>query len=666
MAIGLVCYAGYAWTAMVRLGLLDRPSETALGLVGLAALLALGLTSPVATSAVMLVLVPFVGNHPGGRLVELINLPLAAGAAGLALQARARREPVPLSAIWIAAALYAISAVVSLVPALPGVWVRVAQLDAWPTIIADALTAPEDNPLYSVASAVGVTLCVTWASAFAWRRPAGLEYFVRALLYVFFIVVGLGILNHFGAVSLVQSYMLRIDPRRPDVNGFQSVFWNPGWFAWYFVMLFGLGLGCLWSVRGREKWVVGSLLAIAYAFFFLNPQRGGLLALHLCMAVAGLIALRNSTDIRLARRLMIATVVLTMCVVGGAYAFDLIPRGLQSSIFRLVAQPEEATVSNSIRVRLWTAAFQMWQGAPVFGIGEGAFGWRYGEFVSPESALYSSLHGDAHSTWMQILSTRGSFGFLAFIALMLAVGRALVASRRRGAATTAPVGLTIGLALSFIAFLVYSVVQGMFYIQGIQILFWFLVSVAAMSHPTGSIPLRRWHIAAAVLVLAGALVVEGSAARPLFAEAASRIERQPRGFYPAERSGNLDKSWRWTTGKEGTLCVQPLRPHASITLAAGDPRTVAYPRTVTLKINDTLVRELRVPDGAAVTTVVPMPVWDPGTATPETFGECTGQPNEVRLTVRVDATWNPLAEGIAPEPRTLGVQVFEPVWDVQE
>jgi hypothetical protein len=159
-AVSLACYAAYAWTALVRLGLLDRHSETAIGLVGVAALLALGLVSPVATSAVMLVLVPFVGNHPGGRLVELINLPLAASAAGLALQARRLRMPPPRTAIWIAAGLYAASAIVSLVPALPGIWVRTAQLNAWPTTIVDALTAPEDNPLYSVASAVGVTLCV--------------------------------------------------------------------------------------------------------------------------------------------------------------------------------------------------------------------------------------------------------------------------------------------------------------------------------------------------------------------------------------------------------------------------------------------------------------------------------------------------------------------------
>jgi hypothetical protein len=339
---------------------------------------------------------------------------------------------------------------------------------------------------------------------------------------------------------------------------------------------------------------------------------------------------------------------------------------LQSSIFRLVAQPEETTVSNSIRVRLWTAALLMWQRAPVFGVGEGAFGWRYAEHVPPDSDLYTSLHGDAHSTWMQILATRGSFGFLAFTALVIAVAIALAKRRHGDDAATPPAGLTIGLALSFIAFLVYSSVQGMFYIQGIQILFWFLVSLAAVYHPTRDIAFRRWQAGTVAAVLAIALILEGGATRPLFGEARRRIERQPRGFYPPEQSGQLERGWRWTTGKEGTLCLQPRLARAAITVSAGDPRPIHYPRTVTLKVNDTVVRQFRVPDGAAVTTVVPMPVWDPGTAMPRDFGDCIGQANEVRLTVQVDATWNPLAEGLGAEPRTLGVQVFEPVWQVPE
>jgi hypothetical protein len=39
-----------------------------------------------------------------------------------------------------------------------------------------------------------------------------------------------------------------------------------------------------------------------------------------------------------------------------------------------------------------------------------------------------------------------------------------------------------------------------------------------------------------------------------------------------------------------------------------------------------------------------------------------GQKNELNLTVKVDSMWSPLAEGLGGDPRTLGVQVFEPTW----
>lgn len=656
-SVGLVCYVAYAWTAMVRLGLLDRTAETVAGTAALAAVFAGGIVRPVATAVLMLLLVPFFGNHPGGRLMELINLPLAASAVGLALGARAHRISPRVGSLWIAAAVYVASAIVAIVPAIPGMWVRAAQLNSWPIALAEGLTAPEDNPLYSLSSVVGVTLAAVWAIAFVWRAPAWYRDIVRALIYMFFVIVGLGILDYLGLVSLAQSYMLVIDPRKPDVNGFQSVFWNPGWFAWYFVMLFGLALGYLWTARGRERWVIAALLAVAYAFSFVNPQRGGLLAVHICLVIAGMIALRHSRSTRLALGGAVAAAVVIVAVVAAAYSFDFIPRGLQSSIFRLVEQPEETAVSNSIRVRLWTVALMMWRDAPVFGIGEGSFGWRFTEYAPPDSDLYTTVHGDAHSTWMQILATRGTVGLIALLALAWTIVGTLSGSANRETDR----GLRIGLSLSLTAFLVYSLVQGMFYLQSIQILFWFLVGVAALSRPARHLTVRIPHAAAAAVLLI-AFVFQGFSARTLFAEAGRRIERQPRGFYAPEHGAAGERSWRWSAGREGTLCLQPRMAHASIVLSAGDPRADHYPRAVTLRVGHGVVRRVTLHDGAAATVVLPMSTWDPGAAAPQAFGECTGQKNELNLTVEVDSTWSPLADGLGGDPRTLGVQVFEPVW----
>lgn len=655
--LSIACYAAYAWTALVRLGLLDQPRQTAVGVVGLIGLFAIGIASPAAIATVALLLVPFVGNHPGGRLVELINLPLAASAAGLVIGAMRRRLEPPRGLLWLAAGLYVCSALVAIVPTIPAMWMRAAQLNSWPTALADALSAPEDHPLYSLSSALGVTLAVAWAAALAWFRPPSLRMIVRFLIYLFFIVVALGVLDYFGVISLVRSYMLRIDPRKPDVNGLQSLFWNPGWFAWYFVTLFALALGFLWSARSPERMVVGVLLAIAYAFSFVNPQRGGLLAIHVCLCAAGWLALRRSANWRpaIGRAAAIAIVV---TAVAGAYAFGLIPRTLDSSVFRLLENPADAMLSNSVRIRLWNAALEMWRAAPLFGIGEGAFAWRFDEYVPSDSPVYSTLHGDAHSTWLQILATRGAFGMLAFAALTWAVGRALVRALKNGPADR---GLVIGVSLSLLGFLVYSFVQGMFYIQGIQILFWFLISAAALSSRVASPPIPKWAGPATLVVVVAALAVQGVASAPLFAEASRLIASTPRGFYPTEQSED-GRSWRWSAGGEALLCLQPVRPRASLVLSAGDPRPVSYPRTVTLEINDAVVDRVRLENSKPVTALITMPTWDPHATPARAFGDCTGQPHEVKLTVRVDGTWNPMAEGLAPDPRTLGVQIFEPVW----
>ena len=662
-SISVACYAAYAWTALMRLDLLDHRAEMLAGLVVFGALLVAAVLQPLTSAALVLLLVPFFGNHPGGRLMELINLPLAASAAGLAIEARRLRKPVPQGAIWVASVLYLATVVVAIVPALPGMWVRAAALNSWPVTLADGLTAAADTPLYSLSSTVGTALCVLWALAFMWRAPANGRHIVRLLLYVFVVVVGLGILDYLGVISLVHSYMLRIDPRKPDVNGFQAVFWNPGWFAWYFVMLFGLGVGYVWTAPAKERLVWGVMLAVAYAFFFANPQRGGLIALHVSLAVAGLVALKRSAGSRVARNVGVAAAVATAAVVATAYTFEFIPRSLESSLFRLLERPEEATLSNSIRLRLWAVTMRMWQDAPMFGIGEGSFGWRFTEYAPPDSALYTTVHADAHSTWMQILATRGAMGVIAFGMLIWVVVRALTTRR----APSSDYGVTLGVALSLVAFLVYSTVQGMFYLQGIQVLFWFLVCLAAAGDPAARAAAaargggsRRWPLIAAAAAVA--LVIQGFTARPAFARASEQIARQPRGFYPVERGAQADRSWRWSAGKQGTLCLQPRSSRAVVLLAAGDPRPDTYPRTVTLRIGDEIIQRIPLANGAIVSSDVTLTSWRAAAAAPA-FGECTGQPNEVRLTVEVDRTWNPLADGVAGDPRTLGVQLFEPVWE---
>ena len=505
---------------------------------------------------------------------------------------------------------------------------------------------------------------MSWAAALAWCAPDPAFYrrLVRALIIVFVLVVAVGILGYYGAVN-IPAYQLQIDPRKPDVSGFQSIFWNPGWFAWYFVMLFGLALGCLWSAGPRERVIIGALLAVGYAFFFLNPQRGGLVALHVCLALAAWLFLRSSPH-RLARRAVpIAAAALLVAIVA-AYTFELIPRNLGSSLFRLFTSPDEALTSNSVRLRLWTIALEMWRDAPIFGVGEGSFGWRFESYAPIGSPLHTVVHGDAHSTWFQILATRGLAGILAFAGLLWTVARAL---RAASAASAPDRGLVIGCGLSLAAFLVYSTVQGMFYLQSIQILFWFIVAAIAVATPPARVEVaRRWRAAAVAAGVAIAIVVQTLTTQPLYARASRTIERQPKGFYPVEGPDPAEPSrWRWSAGPEATLCLQPTAPRVQLRLTTGDPRPEEYPRTITVEVNDTVVDTFTVSGPEPVTREIPLPWSSAGAPRPAAFGECTGRRDDIRLTVAVDETWSPLADALGTDPRTFGVRVFEPVYPPQ-
>jgi hypothetical protein len=664
LAAGLVLwsalwYLAYGWTTATTLDAVHRPSRLAVLVATLAALWVAALLRPLGTSLLLLACLPLFGNHPGGRLMEVVNLPLAAAGAGLALQAWRRRQPTPSGWIWLAAAVYVASAATAFVASLPGVMVRAAALNDWPTALRAALTASEDDPLYALSSLVGLTLCAGWSAALAWRAP-GEEWFlkaVRVLMAAFFVVVGIGILDYHGVLNVTRLYQLRVDPRPSEELGFQSVFWNPGWFAWYFVMVFALALGFLWSARPRERRLVAGLLAVSAVYFLGNPQRAGFLVIVFCTALAAAVHVLTSPKRRTAGRTVAIVFAVVLVAVLGAYELEYIPHTGSSSLFRLLAAPRPVQLSDSIRAKLWAVAVRMWRDAPLFGLGEGSFAWQFGEYARPRSGLFTKVHGDAHNTWLQILATRGAFGVVAFGALLWALARQL---RERGGGWPSRRGLVIGLGLALAGFTVYSTVQGMFYLQCLQILFWFLVAAtAAKQAGEQDAPRRRWAAPALAAALGLALAAQTVLTIPAFAEARARTLRQPRGFYPVEGDGTGRTPWRWSV-REGTLCLERGHARVRVRVRAADPRPLAYPRTVTLGIDGTVVDTVRVPRPSEFTRVLPLPPSRPSGAAPRKFGECSGRDGDVRLTVTVDRTWSPLSAGVGLDPRTLGVVVFEP------
>jgi O-antigen ligase len=645
ISTGLLGLGAFLLTVVVRLDLTSGPGWP---LVALALLALCLVAAPLRTSHAIFLALPLFGNHPGGSLMELLNVPLAGSIVGLSIRAwRLRRDP-PGGLLWVAAGLLLSSSLVSLVPALPGVLVNAAQVDDFPATVVQALTAAETVPLYSIGSLVQLVLAVAWAYSLCWAG-ADRAFAHDALRYTglgLFAVMLLGALDFHRVIALREA-LERIDPQIDFLDRFQSVFWNPGWFAWYFAIAFGLTLGLLWLESGRLRLGVGAGLAFSYLYVLTNSQRGGFLAVHAVILVALVYATRG---LRPRQKALLAGAAAVALALGLAFvaAQGEAEHWLQG-LHRLVTPQKDINRRN-----LWIAAIEMWRTAPLFGLGEGTFGWRYRDFIPVGSRLDIGAWGDAHNTWLQILASRGLFGLGAYVALLIALARRLIAAARVPEPSR---GLGMGLGLGLLAFLIYSCVQWMFYLQSIQVLIWGIVALAAIVRPDAAGAVApstrpRWLVPALAVVALGG---EVASTAPQFREAADRIARQPRGFYGLARAGSMRFSSR-----KGTLCLYPSAPVMTIEVGTIDPRAATRPVTVTLSVNGRLVDRFELRRGGLIRSVfLPEALGYRPPEEPIPFGECRPDRASVPLTVEVSRLWSPSLRG-SSDGRLLGAAVFKP------
>jgi hypothetical protein len=559
IAFPAVCLLACGWALHVQAGGFAGRSGFMLAAALIITCAAI-ISRPLWGSCLVLFLIPFFGNHPGGRLMEAFNIPLAAATIGLAIDAARRRLPPPAGAIWLAAAAVLASAVLALIPIVPTIMLRAADLQGWPEVLFVTVTATETEPLYSVWSLAALTLSVFWAAALAWAAPgtAFAKSALRAVGISLLVVVGLGVADFHGLIDLSARYNALIDEPSYTPSRFQSVFWNSGWFSWYFAMAFGLSVGLLAVERGWPRRLLAGGLAIAYAYSLTNPQRGGFLALH--ASLAGLLAFTGRS---LPRKVVLAAAgAAAVLALSGVLAvsgrmpgpwFDAVKRLNPRASPSIEGHPG----SYLIRYNLYRVAYRMWRDAPVFGLGESSFAWRYGEYVPVGSAMDTGAAGDAHSTWFQLLATRGLAGVAAFVVLLAVVARMLAAALRGGGREAR--AIAIGLAVSLAAFFIYSFVQAMFYLQPIQVFFWALVALTAIVAPRETVAPRlstnRRRILVAVLIGATAMQVWSS--RPLIARWFAATPRPSQAAFVMMRALAVPMPerdfgfWEWQTGPDG-------------------------------------------------------------------------------------------------------------------
>jgi len=649
VAAAALLLAAYLWTAYDRVGLGDAGLR-GLGLLTLAGAL---VRWPFAASCLVLFAVPFFGNHPGGRYVELLNLPVAAASLGLTIEAWRRRRPLPAGWIWLASLAVLASAALALAPTLPAALVRAAQVNAASLVLVQTLVAAEGDPLYSLGAFLQLVLCVLWAVSLRWAG-ADMVFARRAIRAVFagvVVVIALGALRFHELIDLRGRWFDVVDPNLFFDDPMQSVFWNPGWLAGYFALAFGLSLGLVWLERPPWRWVVATLLAVSWGYFLLSRQRIGIAA---AVAVVLLFAWLSTASLDRRRRLLAlgaaVGLLLVAVMVSAAFATEIWRPGAS----RLLA---EAPL-DEFRSRLWRSALLMWREAPVFGIGEAAFCWRFRDFVAAGSALDVPFSGDAHNTWLQAASTRGLLGLAALAGLALAL---VVALRRvlAGSVPGAPRGLGIGLASALLGAFVYSVAQGLFYIQGLQILFWGIVALVSLGE--GDEPARRmwrppWGRTATVIGLALLLVGRAASAWPAWTGLKGELARQPRGFYPAGRLG--DAVGRWSS-RHGVLCLYPRTSLVRLGVDPGQRPPRLFPVAVSLRVGHRLVDRFELDKPGRIERVVLVPEAEGvhPLKTPVPFGDCSAEAPTLRLEVEVSNVWTRLMAKGLQDYRHLGVAI---------
>ena len=234
---------------------------------------------------------------------------------------------------------------------------------------------------------------------------------------------------------------------------------DPNLFAGYLVLLVPLALGA--GIAMRWRWgplLSGLAMLLLGAALVATLSRGGWLGF-----VAGIATMVIMLPGR--RRVVLG-------VAGGVLAVMLI--GLAGPVAARLGTGAGASPFQTFidRIPIWQAAWTMFSGHPIFGIGVNNFGNFIGG-INPSLDV-----NQAHDLFLNIATERGLLGFLTFlfvlgsVFVMLFRTRRLIANRRDAVLLAAITG-------SIVAFLADSLFDVAYYDYKILLLFWLVMGIAA-------------------------------------------------------------------------------------------------------------------------------------------------------------------------------------------
>jgi O-antigen ligase len=233
---------------------------------------------------------------------------------------------------------------------------------------------------------------------------------------------------------------------------------HPVSLALYLSLAATLTLSFLWDGRWFSRRWLTILLALQLVTMYLTFARTGWLAFIVsCIA---LVCLRGR-----ARLLWIATPTVALAI------WRFLPTFVSRWSTALVTSRENSFLW---RVGLWIFALRRFPERPIFGSGPGTFL----EYISYQKGY------NAHQTWVGLLIETGLVGTLAFLVLLITIGRALI--RRRAAILPRHDPLREGMLAIWIGFAAVTFGTWVFALPSVMVCFWALTALALRTDDEGS------------------------------------------------------------------------------------------------------------------------------------------------------------------------------------
>jgi hypothetical protein len=477
-----------------------------------------------------------------------------------------------LGALYVAASLLSLSSLTPFALIEKHIYLlRILPLDALPNHLATTLNLPERSREYAALSAF-LTLQAFLFCLIVWREmtrdPRAGVRFAVALVAGVLVWSGVGLAEFFGTVRLdairgIHAFQFLDNPLAPRL---QSVSGNSGWFAQYLVLAMPyVTVFLVQQVSRPVRWVtVGLAVAMVQFVIVLTFQRGGWVASAAelcCLATGGVIlAWRRTSRGGVPMKAAVAKTLALLAIIIAIMASLLylsarvgFHPGPNSALARYAGRLQSLTRSPE-RVQYASAAFDIGKLYPILGGGSESFGLRYREQFLDPTGWYFDVQPkidptSAHNVYLQTFAGKGVVGLALLAAMCVCALWASIRMLLGGYGTNRPSRLwaTMG-GVSTVGFLVYGVVQEVFYVHALQVLFFFSVGVVAaatrgvLTWP-GAVRRTLWVLLAGAFVLhLGYEYVYPGPARLVRAPAVSQ------GLYSQERDEN-GVLFRWTSSR---------------------------------------------------------------------------------------------------------------------